>query len=136
MKATVEGFSLCVLCVCLQQHVRRQILKDFDKSVIPFQKRKGEQRVGNLPASSVSEQCEQQRGNESEMKNIWKDKMERVETHALSMNRDRSRDDLGKENPDSATHTKLPKKKATQDEEVFHVIQQSVMYLKCLYSHA
>lgn len=118
---------MCFVCVCLQQHVRRQILKDFNKSENPFPKRNGElqQLEKNLPANSVSEQCEGR--SESELKYIWIDRMERVETNATSINRDRSRDDLAKENPDSAIHTKLPEK-ARQDEELFHVIQQSEMY--------
>lgn len=101
-------FCVCV-CMCLQQHVRRQVVKDFDKSVNPFQNRNREQHrlAGNLSGSSVTEQCEQQTKNE--IKNRRMDEMKRGETNTTSLIRHRSRDGLWNENPDSATHTKLPK---------------------------
>lgn len=97
--------------MCLQQHVRRQIVKDFDKSVNHFQRRNGEQQrmAENVLGSSVAEQKrEQLMRRESGMKNRGMEEMERGETSATNLNRDRSTDDLGDENFDSATHTKLP----------------------------
>lgn len=87
--------------MCLQQHVRRQIIKDFDKSVNPFQKGKGAQQrlAENVIGSRVAE--------ESEMKNRGVKETERGDTNIRNLNRDRSADDLGNENPDSATHNKL-----------------------------
>ncbi|XP_053533749.1 telomere repeats-binding bouquet formation protein 1 isoform X6 [Ictalurus punctatus] len=93
------------------QHVRRQIVKDFDKSVNHFQRRNGEQQrmAENVLGSSVAEQKrEQLMRRESGMKNRGMEEMERGETSATNLNRDRSTDDLGDENFDSATHTKLP----------------------------
>lgn len=97
------------MCVFLQQHVRRQIVKDFDKSVNPFQKGNGEQQqlAENVIGSRVAEQSEQQMRRGSEMKKRRKEEMERVETNAANLNRERSRDDLGNKNPDRA-RTKLP----------------------------
>ncbi|MCI4379554.1 hypothetical protein PGIGA_G00229790 [Pangasianodon gigas] len=93
------------------QHVRRQIVKDFDKSVNPFQKGNREQQrlAEKVTGSSVAEQSEQQMRRESEMKRGMEE-MERGETDETNLSRDRSTDELGSENPDSATHTKLPAK--------------------------
>lgn len=99
-----------VLCVCLQQHVRRQILKDFE-SVNPFQKRNGEQQlVENVVGGSVAEQSEQQRRRESEMKNRRMEETKRGETNAANLDRGSRRNEVRNENPDCATHPKLPAK--------------------------
>lgn len=92
------------LCVCLQQHVRRKIVKDF-----PFQNGKeAQQRLAeNEIGSSVAEESEQQMRRESEMKNRGMNETERGGTNISILNRDRSTDDLGNENPGSATHNKL-----------------------------
>ncbi|XP_046720831.1 telomere repeats-binding bouquet formation protein 1 isoform X2 [Silurus meridionalis] len=89
------------------QHVRRQIVKDFDE-VNPFQKRPGEQQQleESLMGCSETEKSEQPMRRERQIKTRGIKEIERSETSATNLNKVRSRNDLEKENLESATCTK------------------------------
>lgn len=93
----------------LQQHVWRQIVTDFDKSVNPFQKRNIAQQylAKHVKVSSVEEQSKQRTRRESKVKNRRMEEIKRSKTNNTG-DKKGSRDNVGHENPDSARHTKQP----------------------------
>ncbi|KAG7332861.1 hypothetical protein KOW79_002996 [Hemibagrus wyckioides] len=104
-----------VVCVCLQQHVQSQTVKDFERSVDHFQKGNREQPrlPENVMRSSIAKQSEQQTRRESVMQNRGMEEMKRGLTDETDLNRGRSKDDPGNENPDHDIHSNLP----TQDRD-------------------
>lgn len=101
--------------MCLQQHVQSQTVKDFERSVDHFQKgnREQPQLPENVMRSSIAKQSEQQTRRESVMQNRAMEEMKSGQTDETDLNRGRSKDDPGNENPDRDTHRNLP----TQDRD-------------------
>ncbi|XP_058243605.1 telomere repeats-binding bouquet formation protein 1 isoform X2 [Hemibagrus wyckioides] len=96
-------------------HVQSQTVKDFERSVDHFQKGNREQPrlPENVMRSSIAKQSEQQTRRESVMQNRGMEEMKRGLTDETDLNRGRSKDDPGNENPDHDIHSNLP----TQDRD-------------------